>query len=78
MVVLYTLWMIQEIAIYQTDKLQPEDLDGDGDNVCDGFIADLDADGDDGTIRIVVQGDEYRVDLVTRGISRSFPIEPQP
>lgn len=80
--VLGTLRQVPEIDIYQTNKLldlvQCRSGEEVGGNVSDNFIADLDEEGKDGTITIVVKEDEYRVDLVTREISRSYPIEPLP
>ena len=73
--VLDTLQLVKGIEVYQTNRLQDEDLGGVGGNVSEEFIADLDADGADGTISVVVGRDSFTVHLPARGIRRSYPIE---
>ncbi len=61
------------VFIYQTNKLfKVGDVGG---NVPDDFIADLDTEGNEGTILITVSDNQYEVSLVNKGITRSFDIE---
>lgn len=77
--VLDTLEIVEGIDVYQTNRLQEEDLDNRGriagGNVPDGFIADPESEDSDGTITVVVKGDSYRVEMPAREISRDYEIE---
>lgn len=62
-----------DVIIYQTNKLFK--VGNVGGNVPDEFIADLDTEGNEGTILVTVSDNQYEVSLVNKGVTRSFDIE---